>query len=225
MRTTTLIGCLIALLPLSTTACSKDEHKASPAKTETPPAPSPPPTPPPAMTPPTPSASTALPVHECPKGTAGEGTFAKPCEVAKGTARMMEVTWSGKTDDKGPHFRVVNKSDKVILFGKMAVYFYDKAGKQLEVKGDDSSGAPAKNKPYQSCSGNMFGGVMKPGEKAVLTFSCVQQKHIPEGTKAIEAEMQTVGFSDPSEKKVDYYWSNSHLTPEARPKGGVKEAK
>ena len=165
---------------------------------------------------PAPSATAPAVPHDCPKGSAGEGSFDKPCE-AKGNARMMDVTWNGKIDDKGPFFRVNNKSTNVILYGKIAVYFYDKSGKQLEVP--DDSVTPPKNGPFRSCSGNMFGGVMKAGEKAVVQFSCVGKKHVPEGTTAIEAEMQSVGFADASEKKVDFYWHNPTLAPDARKKG------
>jgi hypothetical protein len=163
--------------------------------------------------------ASGAPRSDCPKDSSGEGTFAKPCE-AKGKARMMEVAWTGKTDDKGPFFRVTNKSPHVILYGKIAVYFYDKAGKQLEVT--DSAADPPKKVPYRTCSGNMFGGVMKVSEKAVLQFSCVKKEHVPEGTAAIEAEMLSVGFSDATEKKVDFYWSNPELAPDARKKGGAK---
>jgi hypothetical protein len=166
-----------------------------------------------------PSASAAEPHHDCPKGSTGEGSFNKPCE-AKGNARLMELAWTGKTDDKGPQFRLANKTAQTILYGKIAVYFYDKAGKQLEVQ--DTAATPPKAVPYRTCSGNMFGGVMKPNEKAVLTFSCVKKEHVPEGTAAIEAEMLTGGFADPTEKKVDYYWHNADLAPDARKKGGVK---
>lgn len=165
------------------------------------------------------SAAAAEPPHDCPKGSTGEGSFAKPCE-AKGGARAMDIAWTGKTDDKGPFFRVTNKSPITILYGKVAVYFYDKAGKQLETQ--DTAATPPKAVPYRTCSGNIFGGVMKPAEKAVIQFSCVKKEHVPEGTAAIEAELQTVGFSDASEKKVDFYWTNKDLVPDARKKGGVK---
>lgn len=132
----------------------------------------------------------------------------------------MEATWNGKIDDKGPLFRVTNKSSLTILYGKIAVYFYDKAGKQLDAQ--DTAATPPKAVPYKTCSGNIFGGVMKPGEKAVIQFSCVKKEHVPEGATAIEAELQSVGFSDPTEKKVDFYWTNKDLTPDARKKGGVK---
>ena len=131
---------------------------------------------------------------------------------------MMEVTWTGKTDDKGPSFRVVSKAKETILYGKAFSYFYDKAGKQLDVK--DAEGKP---RPNKMCFGNMFSGVMKPAEKAVITFSCVKKDHVPEGTAAIEVEMQMVGFADATEKKNEYYWRNAELTPDVRPKGGIKK--
>jgi hypothetical protein len=165
------------------------------------------------------SAAAVEPPHDCPKGSTGEGSFAKPCE-AKGNARMMDAAWTGKTDDKGPFFKVTNKSPSTILYGKIAVYFYDKAGKQLDVM--DTAATPPKPVPYRTCSGNIFSGVMKPAEKATIQFSCVKKEHVPEGTAAIEAEMQTVGFSDATEKKVDFYWTNKDLVPDARKKGGVK---
>jgi hypothetical protein len=171
---------------------------------------------------PTPPAPSSPPV-ECPKGSEGEGSYDKPCE-ATGTARMMEVTWTGKTDDKGPTFRVINKSPATILHGKVVVYYYDKAGKQLEIPAQEGA-ANAKPKPYHTCSGNIFAGAVKPEEKVFLTFSCVKKDRVPEGTKAIEAEIQTVGFADDTEKKVSYYWRNSELSPDERPKGGVKAKK
>jgi hypothetical protein len=133
---------------------------------------------------------------------------------------MMEAKWTGKYDDKGPKFNVVNKSSSTILFGKIAVYFYDKAGKQLEVQ--DTKENPPKNRPFHTCSGNIFEGVMKPGEKAVITFSCVKKATVPEAATAIEAEMQVVGFADASEKKIESYWRNTAITPDVRKKGGVK---
>ena len=165
------------------------------------------------------SAAAVEPPHDCPKGSTGEGSFAKPCE-AKGNARMMDAAWNGKTDDKGPFFKIANKSPSTILYGKIAVYFYDKAGKQLDVM--DTAATPPKAVPYRVCSGNIFSGVMKPAEKATIRFSCVKKEHVPEGTAAIEAELQTVGFSDATDKKVDFYWTNKDLVPDARKKGGVK---
>lgn len=216
MRTTATRGLLLVFATVCTTGCSKEEattqappaETAAPAKT-TPPPPAPAPTP-------------STPPVECPEGSSGKGTFDEPCQ-ASGAARMMEVEWTGKLDDQGPSFRVTNTSKEVILYGKMAVYFYDKTGKQLEVK--SASDPNAEPRPFHVCSGNMFAGVMKAGEKAVLTFSCVKAKHVPEEAKAIEAEMQVVGFADDSEKQTDYYWENKDLVTDVRPKGGIKPDK
>lgn len=193
--------------------CAKEEPapKPEPVKSAVP-VPAPPPPPPPAPAPP------PEPKHDCPEGSSGVGSFDKPCE-AKGADRMMEVKWTGKISDNGaPSFNAVNKSKLTVLYGKIVVYFYDKAGKQLEVPG----GASGKPRQHQDCTGNIFQGVMKPGEKAVLTFSCVGKSHVPEGYAAIEAEMQMVGFADAEGKRNEFYWRNTELTPDARDKGGIK---
>ena len=169
----------------------------------------------------TPSASASAepvePPHDCPEKSTGPGSFTKPCE-AKGSERMMDVKWTKTTND-GPNFSITNKSQKlVILYGRIGVYYYDKAGKQLEIKEEQG-----KTRAFHTCSGNFFGGPMNPKEKATLTFSCVPKKIVPDGTVTVEAEMQMVGFADAATgKKVDFYWRNQDLTPDARPKGGVK---
>lgn len=206
---------LLTIVPLA--GCQKAEPAPTPepAKSAPPPAPTPAPTPSEA-----PAASAAPePHHDCPAGSEGVGTLAKPCE-AKGTDRMMEVTWTGKMSDSGaPSFRVVNKSKLVILYGKIAVYFYDKAGKQLDVPSNSTTGKPRK---HQDCPGNIFGGVMKAGEKAVISFSCVGKSSVPDGATAIEAEVPTVGFADETGKHNEFYWKNEELAPDERPKGGIK---
>ncbi len=206
---------LIATLLLTTTLLGCEEEPAKPA-TATTPAPSAI-----AAAAPTPEPSTPPPPKlrdDCPKGSSGVGTSEAPC-LGSGDARMMEVKYTGKTEDQGPKFSIVNKSDQQILFGSLAVYFYDKAGKQLQVKAGD------KTKPLQTCSGNVFAGAVKPGEKIFMFFSCVKKEHVPEGTASIEAEVKTVGFADEAGTKNEFYWSNPDLVPDERPKGGVKAAK
>ena len=113
----------------------------------------------PAAPTPTPAPSAEPPAKlrdDCPKGSSGVGTSAKPC-LASGDSRMMEVAYTGKTTDEGPKFSIVNKSNNQILFGSLAAYFYDKAGKQLQVTEGD------KPRPMQVCSGNIFAGAVKPG--------------------------------------------------------------
>lgn len=203
----------LLLTPLLVVGC--DDPKPAPTKAA--------PSAAPAATSAAPVASTAAPAtppapkHDCPEGTAGDGSFDKPCE-AKGTARMMEVTWTGKTDDKGPKFRVESKSKETIGYGHVVAYFYDKTGKQLDT---------ADGKKRKTCaSANLFLGPLKPDEKALVQFSCLKKDGVPEGTDAIEAEIDVVGFPDKAdEKKVDLYWRNKDLAPNERPKGGAKPAK
>ena len=204
---------LAAFLAASVVACEEKPTASEPASAGKKPDASAAPSAP-ASTP-APSASAPEPRDDCPEGSEGIGSFDKPCK-AEGSARLMEVSWTGKIDDKGPSFRVINKSKLVILYGTIAVYFYDKAKKQLEVTSGE------RPRPRQLCSGKIFAGVMKPDEKAVITFSCVKKDDVPEGTDAIEAEMQTVGFADESGKGIEFYWRNDDLVPDARPKGGVK---
>jgi hypothetical protein len=221
MRTTLSIAVAMTAL-LASAGCSKDNGtsgSSASASATAAAAASVPTTPPPsASAPPVASSPPAEPPHECPDGSSGPGSFSKPCD-AKSGARMMAVKWT-KTGDDGPSFAVTNKAKAVIVWGKIAVYFYDKKGKQLDVSDDSTS--PPKTRPYHTCSGQFFGGIMNPAEREVLTFSCVPKKVIPDGTATIEAEMQMVGFADASGKKIDFYWRNNDLTPDARPKGGVK---
>jgi hypothetical protein len=169
---------------------------------------------PPAVSAPAPEAPPKL-REDCPKGSSGVGTSEKPC-LASGDSRMMEVTYTGKTTDEGPKFAVVNKSNNQILFGSLVVYFYDKAGKQLQVTAGD------KKRPDQVCSGNIFAGAVKPGEKIFVFFSCVKKDQVPAGSVTIEAEVKTVGFADEAGRKNEFYWSNPDLVPDERPKGGLK---
>jgi hypothetical protein len=153
---------------------------------------------------------------DCPDGSSGIGTQAEPC-LGKGESRMMEVTYTGKTTDEGPKFSIVNKSKLPVLFGSLVAYFYDKAGKQLEVTAD------GKPRPMQVCSGRIFAGAVKPGEKIFMFFSCVKKAHVPEGTATIQAEVKTVGFTDDAGRESQFYWSNPELAPEKRPKAKPKK--
>jgi hypothetical protein len=202
----------VFLLAMSLSACEEEVKKEPPAPkpsaavaaTVAPP-PAPPPQPPKLR-------------DDCPDGSSGIGTMAEPC-LGKGDSRMMEVAYTGKTTDEGPKFSIVNKSKNPILFGSLVAYFYDKAGKQLEVTAD------GKPRPMQVCSGRIFAGAVKPGEKIFMFFSCVKKAHVPEGTATIQAEVKTVGFTDDAGRESVFYWSNPDLAPDARPKGGVLKGK
>ena len=194
-------------------ACEEEAQKPTAATKASVAEPAVPPPPVPSTPPPPPKLR-----DDCPKGSSGVGTSAEPC-LASGDSRMMEVTYTGKTTDQGPKFSITNKANQQILFGSLVVYFYDKAGKQLKVKAGD------KEKPNQVCSGNIFAGAVKPGEKIFMFFSCVKKEHVPEGTDSIEAEVKTVGFADEEGKKNEFYWSNPDLVPDVRPKASAKPKK
>ena len=166
--------------------------------------------------PPAPPPAPPKPRDDCPDGSSGVGTLAEPC-MGKGDSRMMEVTYTGKTTDEGPKFSIVNKSKLPILFGSLVAYFYDKAGKQLEVTAD------GKPRPMQLCSGRIFAGAVKPGEKIFMFFSCVKKAQVPDGSAAIQAEVKTVGFTDDAGRESVFYWSNPDLAPEKRPKAKAKK--
>jgi len=214
VRTSTLplTLCFVALLGGCQQEAKKEESAPSPPPSASVAAAASTPAPPPAPPPP------PKPRDDCPEGSSGLGTSAEPCK-ASGDSRMMEVKWTGKTPDEGPKFAVTNKSKKSILYGSVAVYFYDKAGKQLEVT---YGGKP---RPMQICSGNIFAGAVKPDEKIFVFFSCVKKEHVPEGTVAIEAEAKGVGFANDAGTENEYYWSNMDLVPDQRPKGGIKPPK
>jgi hypothetical protein len=134
---------------------------------------------------------------------------------------MLDVAWNGKFDTSGaPSFKVASKATKQVLYGRVAVYFYDSTGKQIDVK--ETIEGSDKVHAFHTCSGRLFAGVLNAGEKATFNFSCVQKSNVPDGATAIEAEAVLVGFADASGKKNEFYWKNPDLAPEARPKGGAK---
>ncbi len=201
------------LLSLAIAGCDEPPKESEKPKETAKPAPTP--TPAPA---PTPKKVERKPSHPCPDDSEGKGTFDDPC-VATGATRIMEVKWNGKIGDKGPTFRVINNAKLEVMYGRIVVYFYDKAGKQLDVMADD------KKQHMLTCGGNIFAGPMKPGEKAFLNFSCIPKDSVPEDATAIEGELQVVGFTGDDGKKADTYWKNDDLVPKERPKGGIKAKK
>jgi hypothetical protein len=200
-----------AALAACLVGCSKEAEKPAPSATPATVSAPPPPVPSAA---PVASAVEKQPSHPCPEGSAGKGTFDDPCK-AKGKKRIMQVAWDKKIGDKGPTFKIVNDAKLEILYGKIVVWFYDKAGKQIEIAGGD------KPRKRLTCAGDIFAGAVKPGEKVFMNFSCVKKDDVPKGAKDIEGEIQVVGFTDDSGKS-DTFWRNDDLAPEERPKGGIK---
>jgi hypothetical protein len=201
----------IATFGMCLAACEKEVPKQSAPSASSSAAPTAS-TPPPA---PTPSATVAekKPIHPCPEHSSGAGSFEDPCK-AKGKTRLMDVSAGTKIGDKGPTFKIINNAKLEVLYGKIVVYFYDKAHKQIDSAGE-------KPRHRLTCAGNIFGGAVKPGEKIFMNFSCVKKDDVPKGAVAIEGEVSTVGFTDDA-GQIDSYWRNDDLVPDDRPKGGIK---
>ena len=199
-----------AVVAMCLVGCEKETPKESAPSQPTPTASAPPV----ATTAPVASAPERKPTRPCPEGSSGKGTFEEPCK-ATGKSRMMDVTWTKKIDDKGPKFQIVSKAKFDILYGKVVVWFYDKAGKQMNVSGGD------KPRRRLTCAGEIFDGAVKPGEKIFMYFSCVKKDDVPKGAVSIEGEIQVVAFTDEAGKN-DTYWRNDDIAPEERPKGGIK---
>ena len=199
-----------AVLAVWLIGCEKETPKPAPIASSPPPVASTPPAAPSAS-----AAAVKKPTHPCPEHSTGAGTFEEPCK-AKGKTRIMDVSWNKKIGDDGPTFKIVNDAKLDILYGKVVVYFYDKAGKLMVA-------VPGGDKPRRrlTCAGNIFAGAVKPGEKVFINFSCVKKEDVPKGAVSIEGEIQTVSFTDEA-GKPDTYWRNDDLAPEDRPKGGVK---
>src|SRR6267142_674158 len=146
-----------------------EEQKAKPTAPSASPAPPTASAMPEASTAPTASAPEKKPTHPCPEGSTGKGNFDDPCK-AKGKSRLMAVAWDKKIGDKGPTFKIINNAKLEVLYGKIVVYFYDKAGKQMDVSGGD------KPRRRLTCAGEIFAGPVKPGEKVFMNFSCVKKE-------------------------------------------------
>ena len=99
------------------------------------------------------------PPHDCPTGSAGPGSFTKPCD-AKGSSRMMD----GEVEEDGRQRAILRHHQQVAAgrscYGKIAVYFYDKAGKQLDVRTTARRPSPARTTRARASSS---AGVMHPG--------------------------------------------------------------
>src|SRR5215471_111624 len=119
--------CVAVLLTMYLVGCDK-EKATPPAPSASAPAASAPAAGEAASAAPVASAPEKKPSHPCPEGSTGKGTFEDPCK-AKGKTRIMEVTWNKKIGDKGPTFQIVSKAKIDVVYGKVVVYFYDKAGK------------------------------------------------------------------------------------------------
>lgn len=114
-------------------------------------------------------------------GTA-QGDFFNKCDCkGKGMTPPLVAKWTGKVDSffKSPTFEVENTSDKDIHWASAAAYYYDKAGKQIEVETKD------KKSKYKSYTVNGSNFSLKPKEKKEISIGWKEDLH-PKDTAKIE---------------------------------------
>lgn len=110
----------------------------------------------------------------------GKGDFFQKCDCkGKGMTPPLVAKWTGKMHPffKEPTFEVENTSDKDIHWASASVYYYDKAGKQIEVKLKDR---PDKYKK-SSINGSNF--TFKPKEKKELALGWKEENHPKDAVK------------------------------------------
>jgi hypothetical protein len=126
----------------------------------------------------------------------------------------MPITakWTGEYkpdfDGEKPAFTVTSKLDRAVTWGNVAIYYYDKSGKQLEV----TDGGRTYKKFWIS------GGLLQVPAKGTteLKMGWVKDK-APADTAAIEVEIEGYGFTD---VEPGTFFENPDLGHEDRLKGG-----
>ncbi len=146
-------------------------------------------------------------------GCKGEGTFFKPCSCKdKAQPVPLEVKYTGKYSDffKQPEWEVTNKTDKDIHWASAAVYYYDKAGKQLE--------AQIKDKTYKASRVNGSNFTLKPKETKKITIGFKKDTE-PKGIDSMEVVFDGWCFGVYKDKSSHLCIKNERA-PEERPKSG-----
>ena len=151
------------------------------------------------------------PLLICPLEASGAGTAGEPCV---GTDRALEAKWTGK-NKKASVFSVTNKLMWPVDFVQASAYYYDAAGKQIEVPLSWNSKYRAK-----SWDGSVGLVMIQPSETKEVELG-YDVDSIPKATKTIEIEFSKVGFKV-SGSTSESYWQNDSLAPSDRPMGGSK---
>jgi hypothetical protein len=110
----------------------------------------------------------------------GTGTFFEKCDCkAKPPAVPLKAKYAGKRSSffKQPEFEVTNTTDKPIHWGSVAIYYYDKAGKQLEAEIDGKKFAASRS------NGSNF--TLKPNETKTINLG-FKSEHEPKNVDSME---------------------------------------
>jgi len=142
--------------------------------------------------------------HELSLG--GKGTMAEKCKYDKD---VLTVKYTGKVEDDGASFDVTNPWKEDINWLSVAVFYYDKSGKQLSVKHDGAD----KKDDYQDGI-----DVKLPGGKTTTIKLGFPKKELPKDVDTIEVQVISFGW-DLGEGKGAYFESTEKYK-EDRAKGG-----
>jgi len=107
-------------------------------------------------------------------------------------------------------WRVTNKSDKDTNWGSVAIYYYDKSGKQLDVT--------LKGKTYSVERTNGSSFTFKPGETKTLYLGW-KQENAPPGTATMEMVFDGWCYGT-FEDKAGQLCIDNPRAPEQRPRSG-----
>lgn len=167
------------------------------------------------------SATAQAGAGKCDKlGCKGEGSFFKKCDCkGKDVKPPLTATWTGKDGsfDK-PAMEVQNLSDQPLHWASVRLYYYDQAGKQLEVTIKGKPEKKTKDTTYKTYMMNGSTFTLKPKEKKTLSFGW-KKDEAPKGTDTIEAVFDGWCWGEPRDKANEVCVTIDRA-PDERPKGG-----
>jgi hypothetical protein len=179
MNRTAIVLALGAMAPFVLAGCSKKSDGAAPTASAT---------------------ATVAPAATCPGGSTQDTSGCK----AAGQSRVAILRWNGTFGDATQALMLKSTAAAPLKNGTVALWFYDKAGKRLDVAGA---------KKY-AAAGDAFGGVIKAGGTKVLTFP-LAKAGIPDGAATIEGEVVKATLVNPDGSDGPA-WRNDDLNADER---------
>lgn len=150
----------------------------------------------------------------------GDGSFFKMCDC-KATPQEVpfEAKYTGKYHSffKQPEWEVTNKTDKDIHWASANVYYYDKAGKQLEATVKDKKDA-SKDRKFKSYRINGSNFTLKPKETKKITIGFAQE-NAPAGAASLEVVFDGWCYGTNADK-ASHLCISGEKSPDERARSG-----
>jgi len=203
------------LLAASSVACSKKEEGAAPAASSVTTSTSA--SAAPASLPQKPAGESKCAAIGC-KG--GDGSFFQKCDCKAAPQDVpFEAKYTGKYHSffKQPEWDVTNKTDKDINWASANVYYYDKAGKQLEATVKDKKDA-SKDRKFKSYRVNGSNFTLKPKETKKITIGFMQE-NAPAGAASLEVVFDGWCYGASADKE-SHLCINVERSPDERARAG-----